>query len=152
VCRQNNSGFGSSFTLNFTRNIGLDNSVSLLPAQGGSRGMIEGLFGLRLGERFEHWGIFGKVRPGFIYYQEAMPGLGGDQSTSLTRFAWDFGGIVEIYPNRRSSLRFDVGTTIVRYLSDYPDPRMSQVGDLRSNQYYVNQGNSQIATSYTYRF
>ena len=152
VCRQNNSGFGSIFTFNFNRVIGLDNSVSLLPAQGGSRGMVEGLFGIRVGERFKHWGIFGKVRPGFIYYQEAMPGLGGDQSTSLTRFAWDFGGIVEIYPNRRSSLRFDLGTTMVRYLSDHPDPRMSQLGDLRSNQYYVNQGNFQIATSYAYRF
>jgi hypothetical protein len=152
ICRQNNSGFGSNFTFNFTRNIGLDNSVNLLPAQGGSRGMVQGLFGMRLGERFEHWGIFGKVRPGFIYYQEAMPGLGEDHSTSLTRFAWDFGGIIEIYPNRRSSLRFDVGTTMVRYLSDHPDPRMSQLGDLRSNQYYVNQGNFQIGTSYTYRF
>jgi len=152
LCRQNNSGFGSNFTFNFNRVIGLDNTVSLLPAQGGSRGMVEGLFGMRVGQRFEHWGIFGKVRPGFIYYQKAMPGLGGDQATSLTRFAWDFGGIVEVYPNRRSSLRFDIGTTLVRYLSDQPDLRMSQLGDLRSNQYYVNQGNFQIATSYAYRF
>jgi len=153
VCRQNNSGFASNFTFNLNRVIGIDNTVSLLPAQGGSRGMVQGLFGVRVGERFEHWGIFGKVRPGFIYYQQATPGFGGgDQATSLTRFAWDFGGIVEVYPNRRSSLRFDIGTTMVRYLSDHPDPRMSQLGDLRSNQYYVNQGNFQIATSYLFRF
>jgi len=37
---------------------------------------------------------------------------------------------------------------MVRYLSDHPDPRMSQLGDLRSNQYYVNQGifRSRLAT------
>jgi hypothetical protein len=38
--------------------------------------MTEGLFGIKMGERFRKWAIFGKIRPGFIYYQEAMPGGG----------------------------------------------------------------------------
>jgi hypothetical protein len=41
-----------------------------------------------------------------------MPGGGIYQPESLTRFATDFGGIVELYPNRNSTVRFDVGTTL----------------------------------------
>jgi len=78
VCRQNNSGFGSNFTFNFNRVIGIDNTVSLLPAQGGSRGMVEGLIGVRVGERFEHWGIFGKVRPGSFTTRKQYPGSAAD--------------------------------------------------------------------------
>jgi hypothetical protein len=126
---------------------GVDNQ----PFQG-SKPMTEGLFGVKMGERFRKWAIFGKIRPGFIYYQEAMPGGGVHTPDSLTRFAWDFGGIVELYPVRNTIWRFDVGTTMVRYLSDHPDPRMSPINDLRSTQYIVTQGNFQISTAYVYRF
>src|ERR1022692_3265218 len=40
------------------------------------------------------------------------------------------------------TVRFDVGTTLVRYLSNHPDPNMSPINDLRSTQYIVTQGNS----------
>ena len=66
--------------------------------------MMQGLFGVRMGPRFEHVGVFGKIRPGFIYYDKAMPGGGNPNPTSLTRFAWDVGGIVEVYPRRESKL------------------------------------------------
>jgi len=105
-----------------------------------------------MGERWHHWGLFGKIRPGFIYYENALPGGGDPNPASLTRFATDFGGIVELYPKRNSTVRFDVGTTLVRYLSDHTDPRMSPINDLRSTQYIVTQGNFQVATSYVYRF
>lgn len=114
--------------------------------------MMEGLFGVKMGERWQHWGLFGKIRPGFIYYKNAMPGGGDPAPNSLTRFATDFGGIVELYPNRNSTLRFDAGTTLVRYLSDHPDPNMSPINDLRSTQYIVTQGNFQVSTAYVYRF
>ena len=114
--------------------------------------MTEGLFGIKMGERFRKWAIFGKIRPGFIYYQEAMPGGGAYTPGSLTRFAWYFGGIAELYPTHNTTWRFDVGTTLVRYLSDHPDSRMSPINDLRSTQYIVTQGNLQVATTYIYRF
>jgi len=123
-----------------------------MPGQQGSKAVTEGLLGVKMGERFRKWGVWGKIRPGFIYYQEAMPGGGVDTPESLTRFAWDFGGIVELYPARSTTWRFDVGTTLVRYLANYPDPRMSPINDLRSTQYYSNQGNLQVSTSYIYRF
>ena len=151
-CRQFNSGGGFIFAYNLTRGFGFDGTVNLLPAQGGSRGMAEGLFGIKVGERFEHWAIFGKVRPGFIYYAEAMPGGGVHNPESLSRFAADVGGVVEVYSKRRASLRFEVGSTLVRYLSNQVDPRISPIGSLLSTQYIATQGNFQVSTSYGYRF
>ena len=76
-CRQATSGLGLNFDYNLTRGFGFDSTVNLLPAQGGSKAMTEGLFGIKWGERWQYWGLFAKVRPGFIYYEKAMPG-GGD--------------------------------------------------------------------------
>ncbi len=152
VSRQYNSGVGVNLDYNLTRGFGFDSAVNALPPQGGSKGMTEGLFGFKWGQRWQHWGLFGKVRPGFIFYREAMPGGGVSNPQSLTRFAADFGGIVEVYPSRNSTMRFDVGTTLVRYLSNHTDPRMSELGSLISDQYIVTQGNFQLSTGYVYRF
>jgi hypothetical protein len=152
ACRKSLSAFGSTFDYNLMRGFGFDSTVNFIPGQQGSKPMIEGLFGVKMGERFRRWAIFGKIRPGFIYYENAMPGGGDYTPNSLTRFAWDFGGIVEVYPARNSSLRFDVGTTLVRYLSDHPDPNMSPINDLRSPQYIVTQGNFQVSSTYLWRF
>jgi hypothetical protein len=152
ACRKNLSGIGGNFDYNFTRGFAFDSTVNFIPGQQGAKPMMEGLFGVKMGERWQHWGLFGKIRPGFIYYENALPGGGDPNPTSLTRFATDFGGIVELYPNRNSTVRFDVGTTLVRYLSNHPDPNMSPINDLRSTQYIVTQGNFQISTAYVYRF
>jgi len=113
ACREPLSGLGANFDYNLTRWLGFDSAVNFLPEQKGTEPMTEGLFGVKIGERWQHWGLFGKIRPGFIYYEQAMPGGGVDHPASLARFAADFGGIVELYPNRKSTLRFDVGTTLV---------------------------------------
>jgi hypothetical protein len=97
-CRQYNSGAGLTFAYNVNDSLGFDSAVSLLPAQGGSKGMVEGLFGLKVGKRFDHWGIYGKVRPGFIYYEEALPGGGVQTPEEMSRFALDLGGIVAFQP------------------------------------------------------
>lgn len=154
ACRQNLSAMGTTFNYNFMRGFGFDSSLNFIPAQQGSSAMMQGLFGVRLGQRFEHVGIFGKVRPGFIYYDKAMPGGGNPNPTSLTRFVWDVGGIVEVYPRKesRSTIRFDVGTTLVRYLTDRTDTRFTEIGGVISNQYYTTQGNFQFSTGYVYRF
>ena len=114
--------------------------------------MVQGQFGIKVGQSWRWVGLFGKVRPGFIYYEKAWPGLGGTAPTNLTRFTWDFGGILEVYTHNKGTFRVDLGTTLVRYLADYPDPRMSQLGDLRSDQFIVNQGNTQVSLAYIYRF
>jgi hypothetical protein len=152
ACRKNLSGVGATFDYNLTRGFGFDSTLNFVPGQQGTKPMMEGLFGVKMGARWQHWALFGKIRPGFIYYESALPGGGVYQPESLTRFATDFGGIVELYPNRNSTVRFDVGTTLGRYLSDHPDPNMSPINDLRSTQYIVTQGNFQISTAYVYRF
>ena len=151
-CRQNLSGIGFNLGYNITRGFSYDSNVNFMPSQNGTTAMMQGQFGVKMGEHWERWGLFGKVRPGFIYYENAWPGGGSTTPTSLTRFTWDFGGVVEVYTHRNGTLRVDAGTTMVRYLSDHPDPKMSALGDLRSNQYIVTQGNFQLSTAYVYRF
>ena len=152
ACRKNLSGTGFNFNYNLTRGIAIDSTMNFMPGQQGSKAVLQGLFGLKVGARFRKVGVFTKVRPGFLYYQNAMPGGGNMTPSSLTRFATDFGGIFEYYPRENSSLRFDVGTTVVRYLSDHPDPKQYPLGSSLSTQYWVTQGNLQVSTSYTYRF
>jgi hypothetical protein len=152
VCRENTSGVGFTVDYNLKRSFAFDGVVNLIPAQHGGTGMAEGLFGVKIGPRFEHWGAYAKVRPGFIYYDEALPGNGVYRPQNLTRFATDFGGVLELYPGRHSTLRFDAGTTLVRYLADRPDPNISPIGNLLSTRYIVTQGNFQISTGYSHSF
>ena len=135
------------------RDLFFDSQVSLFPTGASNGGpTVQGLFGTKFGHQGKNWGLFGKFRPGFIYYENAWPG--GDAKTfdSLSRLAVDTGGVFEVYPTRSSTLRFDVGTTLVRYLRDYPNPRLSPLGSMQSTEYYVNQGNFQISSGYTIRF
>jgi hypothetical protein len=87
--------------------------------------IFQGLFGLKGGIRRDRIGIFGKVRPGFNSYSRALTGM---QQTSAgppplfknlfdrsTNFVLDLGGVVEIYPTRRTTLRFDLGDTHVYF-------------------------------------
>ena len=152
-CRELNAGAGISYGYRILSNLFFDSELNYFPS-GGSNGRptLEGLFGGKLGHQGKTWGVFGKVRPGFIYYERAWTGGETPKFDSLSRFALDSGGVIEVYPSRRSTLRFDVGTTLVRYLQDYPNPRLSQLGSLQSPDYYVSQGNFQISSGYAIRF
>jgi len=152
ACRRNLSGFGTGFGYNFSRAIAFDSTLNFIPSQQGTKPLMQGLFGVRVGARTEHVGVFAKVRPGFIYFENAQSVQGENSQTSLTRFATDVGGIVEYYPKHNSTFRLDVGTTLVRYLTNYPDPKEYPLGSLLSTQYIVTQGNFQMASSYTVRF
>ena len=152
-CRQYTSGVGFNFVWSPTRIFGVDSAVYALPGQGGSRPMTEGLFGARIGERWQNWALYAKIRPGFIYYDDAVQKLGQSDTSSLTRFATDFGAVAEIYPNRNSTFRVDVGTTLVRYLTDRTNTvTVSHFGSLLSDDIIVTQGNFQVSTGYVYRF
>ena len=152
VCREPLSGAGFTFGYNFTHYFAFDSAVNFLPSQSGTKGMMQGLFGVKLGESWKHWGLFAKVRPGFIYYNEAIPGGGVDTPGSLSRFVWDVGGAAEFYTHHNGMFRVDLGTTLVRYLTDKVDTRYTQIGGVISDQYYVTQGNLQFSTTYAWRF
>jgi hypothetical protein len=85
------------------------------PHDGGT--ILQGLVGLKGGIRRNHFGFFGKVRPGFHSYSDALTGITTSDSTSTysygrsNNFVLDLGGIVELYPNERSTVRIEIGDT-----------------------------------------
>jgi hypothetical protein len=152
-CRENYSGFGLPYGFRLFEHVYFDSEVNFFPIRERITGpSVEGLFGMKFGQQARHWGLFGKVRPGFVYYQKAWSGGENAHFTDLSRFALDAGGTFEIYPSRRSAFRFDFGTTLVRYLRDYPNPRISPIGSIISTDYYVTQGNPQFSAGYRIRF
>jgi len=152
-CREHNAGIGVRYGYRLLRYVYFDSELNHF-GHGGSDGgpTLEGLFGTKVGHQGKKWGVFGKVRPGFIYYENAWTGGKAPKLDNLSRFALDAGGVIEVYPSRRSTVRLDIGTTMVRYLQDYPNPRLSPLGTFQSPDYYVNQGNFQVSAGYTFRF
>ena len=70
-CRKNLSGVGLNFDYNLTRGVAFDSTLNFIPGQQGAQAMTQGLFGIKMGGRFDRFGLFGKIRPGFIYYKDA---------------------------------------------------------------------------------
>ena len=86
------------------------------PHDGGT--IVQGLFGLKGGIRRNHFGIFGKVRPGFNSYSEALSGISSSGVESFdrsTNFVLDLGGILEFYPAKHGTLRFEAGDTHIYF-------------------------------------
>jgi Outer membrane protein beta-barrel domain len=123
-------GFGGRFTYNINKHVAAEAEVNFFPRevkdsfgqtlQGGRK--TEGLFGLKLGVRKKRIGVFGKVRPGFVHFSNfTRPGIVcTDRCPPLppprfseTDFAMDVGGVFELYPSRRTVVRFDIGDTII---------------------------------------
>jgi len=83
--------------------------------------VLQGFFGAKIGRKFEKFGIFGKVRPGFVQYSQGKQFLSGTTSavhlatSPETNAALDLGGVLEFYPTKRITTRFDAGDTIVRF-------------------------------------
>jgi Outer membrane protein beta-barrel domain len=114
------NGVGGRMTYNLSDNFGLETEFNFFPQEranlanlttlDGSRRM-QGLFGAKYGVRSEKFGVFGKLRPGFIRFGEGdvIPGA------SATEFALDIGGVLELYPTRPVALRFDIGNTLIRF-------------------------------------
>ena len=134
--RKTQPGFGGRFGYNLTDSLALEAELNFFPNADSfdqpdafnDGNLIEGLFGVKAGKRFEKLGIFGKARPGFLYASKGdlqpIPGVlcgaifpppaGCFQTTSKNSLALDVGGVVELYPTKRTLIRFDVGDTIVR--------------------------------------
>lgn len=111
-------GVGGRFTYNLGEYAALDAELVHYPESSGNFGETQGLLGVKAGRRFGRViGVFAKARPGFLKLGPAVaartPALGE------TRFALDLGGVVELYPSRRSIVRVDVGDTIIP-LGDTP--------------------------------
>lgn len=127
-------GFGGRFTFNLNRSVALEAVGNFFPHEcrgcGGGFGdnsgtILQGLFGVKAGKRFEKWGIFGKARPGVVSFSKGDSGYvtsGTDpffpfqfRQERLTNFAVDLGAVIEFYPSKRLVTRFEGGDTLIHY-------------------------------------
>lgn len=123
------AGIGGRFTFNFNRSIAAESEINFFPqkqlifeSDGSS---IQAQFGVKIGKRFEKFGVFGKVRPGFISADRVVSVVPGAQvpgfpffNVKIERqnfFTTDFGGVLELYPSKRLVVRFDAGDTVIRH-------------------------------------
>ena len=121
------AGVGGRVTYNINRSIAAEAEFNFFPQQhfilsAEGRG-IQGQFGVKLGKRFEKFGIFAKVRPGFlsvgnVFSLQPGPLNLSTFNTKLERrnfFTIDIGGVLELYPSRRTVVRFEAGDTSLRH-------------------------------------
>lgn len=116
-------GVGGRATYNFNRRLAVEGEVNFFfPEDSLLRGNLrtEGLFGVKAGKRWDRFGLFGKLRPGFMI-SEAMcltkDGIAARCSEPVPRennVALDLGVVLEVYTSRRYILRLDVGDTLIR--------------------------------------
>src|SRR5689334_14889873 len=126
------SGVGGRVTYNFNRSIAAEAEVNFFPQkqfllQSSDSGAIQAQFGVKLGKRFEKFGLFAKVRPGFISVgdvQSVKPDslvvVNGVPTFNFKAerrnfFTIDAGGVLELYPSRRTVVRFEAGDTALRH-------------------------------------
>jgi hypothetical protein len=163
------TGFGGRFTVNLIDSIALESEVNYFPASNGvatgaSGRVSQGQFGVKAGKRFSRFGFFAKARPGFVSFNRSLKlagfepiNFGGEifkiaifKPGRRTFFANDFGGVIEFYPTRRWSLRFDAGDTIIHY-SD----RSVSTGSVRVSFITAppeKRHNFQFSSGFAYRF
>src|SRR5262245_24234629 len=156
---QGNFGPGLEGDFNFGRHFALDGTFNWLPASPYNH-TIQGLFGGKVGTRTEHFGFFGKVRPGFIsrgnqlrelvlFPPGPILGVSDVRFGRLTEKALDFGGVLEYYPSRHWALRYDFGDTVV-----FGEPARINVIGVQSP--FPSSGNTthnfQFSTGIHYRF
>jgi hypothetical protein len=85
----------------------------------------EAVFGPKVGVRYERFGVFAKVRPGFARLTDRGVGCEGEvcalmlfaQPVYRTEFALDLGAVLEFYPSPRTIARIDLGDTMIRHRS-----------------------------------
>lgn len=125
-------GGGGRVTYNVNNFFALEGELNYLSTSSfNNRREFQGQFGVKSGLRFKKFGIFGKVRPGFVNAKQdiffsfptpCVPARGTvcvqsilpiSFSDSYTGFSLDVGGVAELYPSKRIVLRLDVGDTIV---------------------------------------
>lgn len=125
-------GLGLRLTYNLMPMIALEAESNFFfrdkdPRPGFSGGKkTEYLFGPKIGFRSKRFGIFGKVRPGFVRFNRFPTIFRIIQSPTAIEvaltdsgpanfFALDVGGVGEFYASRRIAVRFDLGDTTIHY-------------------------------------
>ncbi len=125
--RRTEPGFGGRFTYNLNRVVSLEAAGYFFPKRcfqcQNDGNITEVVGGVKIGKRFEKWGIFGKARPGVASFSQGKVTILPDPTIPgfpfrfeverLNGFAADLGGVLEFYPSKRIVTRFDAGDTII---------------------------------------
>ena len=171
---QTELGLGGRLTYNLNSHIALEAAGYFFPHDcqfcGRHSGRTtEGLFGVKIGKRFDKWGIFGKARPGVISSGKGQfdvlalstpltnPLSLAFVEKRLTSFAADIGGVLEFYPSKRIITRMDFGSTIIHYgrrTTNFPvfDPVTGGFTLQPSTTPAQNRGTLQIMAGVGFRF
>ena len=117
----NDAGFGGRIGYNLNDFIGIEAEANYFPSdkeniqffsgvsQGGRK--VDVLVGPKVGFRSNKFGIYGKFDLGAIHFSRD---LFTDTTPGNTDFAFDFGGVIEMYPTKRTYLRLDVADLVFR--------------------------------------
>lgn len=147
------AGFGGRVTYNFNRSIAAEAEINYFPqrqftltADGSA---IQAQFGVKVGKRFEKFGVFGKVRPGFLSVNRVFSFIPGSQGPNgipppnfkferQAFFTIDTGGVLELYPSRRTVVRFEAGDTVIRHpprfgVTDFFNPIVERIRPAKYN-------------------
>ena len=121
------AGVGGRVTYNFNQSIAAEAEINFFPQQqfalSANGKAVQAEFGVKLGKRFEKFGIFAKVRPGFLSVGNVFSLQPGPLDLSTFNFkverrtflTIDTGGVLELYPSRRTVVRFEAGDTTLRH-------------------------------------
>jgi hypothetical protein len=102
-------GLSGRFAYFVTNNLALDTSIAYFPQEGANFGQTQGLFGVRVGIRDPRYGIFAKIRPGFVRFRQDDRAL---LAADRTKGALDIGFTLEYYDGP-IGLRYDIGDTLI---------------------------------------
>ena len=122
-------GLGGRFTFNLNQTFALEAAGYFFPKQCfdcvNNGRVLQTVGGVKVGKRFENWGIFLKARPGIISFSDGERNLSPTGPFPLSpfqvtfnrvsSFATDLGGVLEFYPSKRIVTRFDAGDTIIYF-------------------------------------
>jgi hypothetical protein len=128
--RRTEPGFGGRFTFNLNRVFSLETAGYFFPKEcfgcEHPGHITEAVGGVKVGKRFNRWGMFAKARPGVVHFSSdfggfvtclsiTCPFLTEPFRSDRTHFAADLGGVVEVYASKRIVTRFDAGDTIIHF-------------------------------------
>jgi hypothetical protein len=125
--KQTEPGVGARFTFNLNRSLAFETAGYFFPRRcdfcRDAGNISQMVAGVKVGKRFENWGIFAKARPGVVSFSRGEftpifsgpPGFVQIERNRSTNFATDLGGVLEFYPSPRLVTRFDFGDTIIHF-------------------------------------
>lgn len=116
-------GYGARIGYNVNRYVAVEAEFNYFPQKNFNevfQSRREQFFaGVRVGKRWEKAGVFAKLRPGTMHFDEVpfhtVCGGAGCNEKSENTLALDAGAVVEYYPTPRTIVRFDAGDTIVHF-------------------------------------